>query len=49
MPTIKELKKTIRDYKTKDKCPPLSKKVGDKRRGLKKPELIILIKKLNLK
>ena len=49
MTTIKELKKTIRQYKTKEKCPPLSKKVGDKRRGLKKNELITLIKKLNLK
>jgi hypothetical protein len=49
MTTIKELKNTIRQYKTKEKCPPLSKKVGDKRRGLKKNELITLIKKLNLK
>lgn len=49
MATVKELKKTIKDYKTKDKCPPLSKKVGDKRRGLKKEELISLIKKLKLK
>jgi hypothetical protein len=49
MATIKELKKSIKDYKTKDKCPPLSKKVGDKRRALKKDELITLIKKLNLK
>lgn len=49
MATIKELKKSIRDYKTKDKCPPLSKKVGDKRRALKKGELITLIKKLNIK
>lgn len=49
MATVKDLKKTIKDYKTKDKCPPLSKKVGDKRRALKKDELITLIKKLKLK
>ena len=49
MATVKDLKKTIKDYKTKDKCPPLSKKVGDKRRALKKDELITLIKKLQLK
>jgi len=49
MTTIKELKKSIRDYKTKDKCPPLSKKVDGKRRALKKNELINLITKLKLK
>ena len=49
MATIKELKQAIKNYKTKEKCPPLSKKVGEKRRTLKKDELITLIKKLNIK
>lgn len=49
MATVKELKKSIKDYNNKERCPPLSKKVDGKRRALKKGELISLIKKLKLK
>jgi len=49
MPTTKELKLTIKNYKTKEICPPLSKKNGNKRKQLKKNELISIINRLNIK